>query len=174
MRHEEEFRGWVTANRSALRSTAYLICGDWHLADDFVQEALGRLYGSWPRLISGGNPRAYVQRTVVNLAHDYYRRASNREVPTDEFPETSQQSDLANSYAEVARLMQALRQMPPRQRAVIVLRYWDDLSIDQTAVALRTSSGNVKSQASRGLNTLRDLLTRDYDRAIPKARKGVT
>lgn len=155
---EADFRDWVAGSRGRLRATAYLLCGDWFLADDLVQDALARVYAVWPRVAGRGDPQAYVRRILVNLHLDHRRRPARREVPAAEPPEVTDGVAPAPADGERDRLIAALRQVPPRQRAVLVLRYWDDLSVEQTARALGTSPGTVKSQASRGLDTLRAVL----------------
>lgn len=147
------FRDWATTSRAGLRRTAFLLCGDWSLADDLVQEALIRLYVAWPRLSRSESLRNYSRRVLINLYLDHRRRPSRREQPTDVPP------DVAGVEAEEMQhrdlLLGALRQVPSGQRAVLVLRFWEDLSVNQTAELLDTSPGNVKSQTSRGLVTLR-------------------
>ena len=151
---EAEFRAWVMASRVRLRTTAFLICGDWFLADDLVQDALARLYAVWPRVVQRGDPQAYVRRIVVNLHLDHRRRPARREVLTpDELDGERPEEPSQDEYRD--QLIAALRQVPPPQRAVLVLRYWEDLSVEQTAAVLGTSTGTVKSQASRGLDALR-------------------
>lgn len=170
MRKQEEadFLGWVTAQRSGLRKTAYLLCGDWFLADDLVQEALTRLYAVWPRVSGAGEPGPYVRKVIVNLYVDHRRRPSRRELPSpDAFdgpaPEIPSPSD-----GDRDELMAALREVPRGQRAVLVLRYWEDLSIQQTAATLGTSESNVRSQASRGLDALRTAMQRAADTTEPE------
>ena len=154
---DEEFRGWGQANRPRLRQTAFLLCGDWFLADDLVQDSLIRIFQAWPRIGGGSDLTRYSRRVLVNLYLDHRRRPSRRERPSDSLPEAaSAQPDDGTGYRE--QLVATLRQVPPGQRAVLVLRYFDDLSVEQTAEALGTSAGNVKSQSSRGLATLRNAL----------------
>lgn len=152
---EDDFRAWVSANRDRLRQTAYLLSGDWHLADDLVQDALARAFGVWARVTSRGNPDAYVRKIVVNLHLDHRRRPARREQTMEEFPEVSQAGSFAETADERERLLSALAAVPPGQRAVLVLRFWDDFSIQQTSQALGRSTGHVKSQTSRGLAALR-------------------
>jgi RNA polymerase sigma-70 factor (sigma-E family) len=153
---EADFRSWVSASRSRLRTTAYLLCGDWFLADDLVQDALARLFSVWDRVVAGGDPTAYARRVLVNLSLDHWRRPARREVPHAELPDSGRVVAVGGEDRE--RLIAALRRVPPGQRAVLVLRFWEDLSIEQTAQALGTSAGNVKSQTSRGLDALRAAL----------------
>jgi RNA polymerase sigma-70 factor (sigma-E family) len=158
---DADFLGWVTTRRDGLRKTAYLLCGDWFLADDLVQDALTRLFGVWGRVSGSGDPGPYARKILVNLYLDHRRRPSRREVPLAELPDHggAEQADAVDGDRD--RLMTALRQVPNGQRAVLVLRYWEDLSIEQTAQILGTSASNVRSQASRGLDALRAALEPD-------------
>lgn len=153
---DADFRRWATANREGLRRTAYLLCGDWFLADDLVQDTLIRLVAAWPRLMGSGNPAAYARRVLLNLYLDHLRRPGRRERPTTTVPDHPAPEPGGPGYRE--QLISALREVPPGQRAVLVLRFWEDLSIEQTAQSLNTSPGNVKSQTSRGLATLREAM----------------
>jgi RNA polymerase sigma-70 factor (sigma-E family) len=154
---DEEFRGWAQAHRPRLRQAAFLLCGDWFLADDLVQDSLIRLFDAWPRIGGDSDLTRYSRRVLVNLYLDHRRRPSRRERPSDSLPEApSPQPEEGTGFRQ--QLVAALRQVPPGQRAVLVLRFFDDLSVEQTAEALGTSSGNVKSQTSRGLATLRQAL----------------
>ncbi len=154
---DEQFRRWAQTSRPRMRQTAFLLCGDWFLADDLVQDALVRLYEAWPRIGGGSDLTRYSRRVLVNLYLDHRRRPSRRERPSESLPEAaSTGSDDGTGHRH--QLVAALRQVPPGQRAVLVLRFFDDLSVEQTAEALGTSAGNVKSQTSRGLVTLRHAL----------------
>ncbi len=156
---EADFRGWAAANRGGLRSTAFLLSGDWHLAEDLAQETLARLFSVWDRVAGSGDPSAYARRVLLNLYLDQRKKSWRREEPTDVVPDrAAPQPDGVDGPRD--DLIAALRDVPPGQRAVLVLRYWEDLSVEQTAAALNTSSGNVKSQAARGLDALRAALAR--------------
>ena len=155
---ETEFRDWVMRDRQALRTTAYMLCSDWHLSDDLVQEALARLFAAWPRVRARGDPGAYARRVVVNLYLDHRRRPWRREEPTAVPPEPDPLEDAHPADGVRADVIAALADVPPGQRAVLVLRFWEDLSVEQTARVLNTSEGNVKSQSSRGLAALRSAL----------------
>lgn len=153
--HEEQFRGWVAAQRAGLRRTAFLLCGDWYLADDLVQDALVRILDAWPRLLGAPDLTRFSRKVLVNLYLDHRRRPSRRERPTDSIPE----DQLADADPTTRQLLrEALQEVPSGQRAVLVLRYFEDFSVEQTAETLRTSPGNVKSQSSRGLASLRRAL----------------
>lgn len=155
---DEAFTEFVRTTGSALRRTAYLVCGDWHRADDAVQDALYKLYLAWPRVQRGGNEHAYARRMVVNAAIDTGRRPWRRERSTTLLPELAT-PDPAGAHAERDEVLTALGAVAPRQRACIVLRFYDGLSVEETAAALGCSAGTVKSQTSRGLDNLRQLLT---------------
>lgn len=159
---DEEFRDWAGASRPGLRRTAFLLSGDWFLADDLVQDALVRIYRAWPRLRRRGDLGGYSRRVLVNLFLDHQRRPARRERPTDVIPDLPGPADGADG--ERQKVLDALREVAPRQRAVLILRYWEDLSIGQTAQLLGTSTGTVKSQTSRGLATLREALA---ERGMP-------
>jgi RNA polymerase sigma-70 factor (sigma-E family) len=157
---DREYVEFVEASSTTLRRTAYLVCGDWHRADDVVQDALYKLYLSWAKVDRRGNPLAYARRIVVNAALDIGRRPWRREVPTDQLPERARNDDAADAHAERDEVLSALLELAPRQRACVVLRYYEDLSIEQAAEILDCSPGTVKSQASRGLETLRHTISR--------------
>ncbi|MEP6481790.1 MAG: SigE family RNA polymerase sigma factor [Rhodoglobus sp.] len=154
--HETEFEGFVRAHRSGLRAYAVLLCGDWHLAEDVVQLALIRVYRKWDQ-IRNGAPGAYARRAVTTIVIDQSRRGFvAREIGVADVPETYA------AHSETAldpQLMAALQELPPRMRAVVVLRYVQDLSVDQVAAALGCRPGTVKSQAARGLAKLNTALT---------------
>ena len=148
---EDEFRELYVARAPALRRTAFLLCGDWHLAEDLVQQAFAKLYAAWRR---AERPEAYVHQVLVRSWVDETRRPWRRERPTNAVPETAVSGDVDDR--EVLRA--ALRRVPPRQRACLVLRYFEDLSVTETARVLGCTEGNVKSQTSRGLDALRALV----------------
>ena len=148
---EAEFTAYVEARRPALVRTAYLLCGDAHLAEDLVQAALIKAVGHWRRI--GDNPEPWLRRVMVNDHISRWRRHRGREQLTDVLPEsrgTDPERDLG--------LLAALRALPPRQRAVIVLRYYEDLTERETADALGVALGTVKSQHADALRRLRDLV----------------
>ena len=152
-----DFEQYVAARRTSLRRTAYLLCGDWDRAEDVVQDALARLYVHWRRASQAGSVDAYARRTVVNAFLAEGRRPWRRESSTGTVPDTAYADPTTTSDSRAA-LLQALAQLGPSQRAIVVLRYWDDLSVEETASVLGTSTGNVKSQAARGLAHLRTVL----------------
>jgi len=124
-----------------------------------VQDALTRLFVHWRRAAAAQDFDAYVRRILVNAFLSERRRPWRREQSTDVLPEASY-ADPADGSGDRDALRQALAELGPSQRAVVVLRFWDDLSVEQTADALGCSTGNVKSQSARGLAHLRAALGR--------------
>ncbi|WP_049577620.1 RNA polymerase sigma factor [Streptomyces sp. SBT349] len=162
MRLEEErrFREFAADRARSLRRTAYLLCGDWHLADDLAQTTLIKMYRSWSRLERRGELDAYVRRVLLRTWLDErrrpWRRAENSCSEVPDAPDASAGPEEVADRMEVSGLVhRALLALPPRQRATVVLRYVEDLSVADTAAALRCSTGNVKSQAARGLDAMR-------------------
>jgi RNA polymerase sigma-70 factor (sigma-E family) len=153
---QSEYREFVAHRLDGMRRTAYLLCGDWHTADDLVSVALVKLLRHWRRVSTMEHPDAYVRRTLLRAWLDERRRPWRRENPTRELPDQPARStDGADRLAVLAYLAE----LPPRRRAVLVLRYFCDLSVRETAAVLNCSEGNVKSQTSRALDTLRARLT---------------
>lgn len=150
-----DFDGFVGARSSALLRTAYLLTRDHALAEDLLQTALAKAWFAWRRI--DGDPEAYVRRILVNTYATWWRRKWNGEQPTDELPEpTGTPLHGRPDGSDTSRdLWTALGRLPRRQRAVVVLRYFEDLSEAETARVLGCSVGNVKSQASRALAKLR-------------------
>ena len=152
---DAEFTEFVHASWASLYRTAYLMLGDRTEAEDLVQTTLAKTYASWPKVRDVQAASGYARTVLVNTAASWFRRKSWRnERPTESLPDRGHETDLTDRPA----LIEALAQLPPRQRAVIVLRYYDDLSVAQTATALGCSDGTVKSQTSDALHRLRDLL----------------
>src|SRR5262245_54839672 len=158
-RSVEDFSEFAAASRGQLRRTAYLMCGDWERASDIAQEALIKLYVAWPRLDKVSGLRAYARQTVVNIAIDTLRKKVTQERP-EELPELPVLDDTVANLTERMVIMQALADLPPRQRACVVLRYYEDLSVEEVARTLRCREGTVKSQTARGLVTLRSAFER--------------
>ena len=153
---EAGFREFVGARFQPLRALAYVTCGDWQAAEDAVSGALSRLYLRWDRVAS---PEAYARRAVIRAAIGEKRRPWRREhLAGEAFPEMTT-PDPAVEVDERLRMRAALRRVPPRQRAALVLRFLEGLSVEATAEALGCSPGTVKSQTSRGLDTLRTALS---------------
>lgn len=158
-----EFTAFVQASQASLRRTAYLMCGDWQLASDYVQDALIRVYRHWPRLRGEAEARSYARKAVVSVVIDAKRRRSSTELPTAEVPDVPARSDVTDRTADRDVLTRCLAQVPARQRACLVLRYYDDLSVSEVATALGISEGTVKSQTARGLGTLQAAFARETD-----------
>ncbi|MBL6279847.1 SigE family RNA polymerase sigma factor [Micromonospora fiedleri] len=154
------FAEYFAARSSAMRGTAYLLCGDWHRAEDLVQTAFTKLYLAWHRVSRHEVLDAYLRQIIVRTFLDERRRGWwRREQLDDADPEQPAPIDAPENRLV---MLQALAAVPPRQRAVLVLRYWEDLPVDEVAHLLRCSPGTVKSQAARGLDTLRGLLSPTY------------
>jgi len=153
---EQDYVDYVKARLPRLRKAAYLLCGDVHHADDLVQGTLVALYRNWRRVLAANNLDGYVHRMLVNKFVDEKRlrwtRVSLRNREDLDRPAPADDIDAR------ADIIAALRHLPQGQRAVLVLRFLCDLSVDETASALRCSTGNVKAQTSRGIAALRPLL----------------
>jgi len=158
---DEEFGEFIRDRASLLHQTAYLLCGDWHLAHDLVQDTLVKAYQHWPRVRQADSPDAYVRRILLNEVRGRWRRRE-RAVPVSRFPEGREPvaPDAIDEVTRRAGLLQALLALPLRQRATIILRYLEGMSERETAAALGCSEGTVKSQSARALGTLRDFLDR--------------
>jgi RNA polymerase sigma-70 factor (sigma-E family) len=154
---EAEFVAYVQASSAHLRSTAFVLCGDWHRADDLVQVTFLKLYRVWPRLVRRGELDGYARRMVVRaFLSENRRKWRSREHLAGDLPDVVPAPEW--DHAQRLSVRAALDGVPPKQRVVLVLRYWNDLSVEDTAATLGCSAGTVKSQASRGLATLRKLL----------------
>ena len=155
---EREYEDFVRGRLARLHRTAYLLCGDAHRADDIVQATLTALYVNWKKASEAENIDGYAHRILVRRYLDERRLRWSR-VRLGDVPErTATGAGTEQWVGDRDELMVALRELPKGQRAVIVLRYFDDLSIEATAEALNCSAGNVKSQCSRGLAALREVL----------------
>ena len=152
---EDEFVAFVRASQLGLRRLAYLVCGDWHRAEDIVQTTLAKMYVRWTRIRREEGPEPYVRRAVVNAAIDERRRPWRREQTMPVFPD----GPAVVEPSMDARVIEALLSLPGRQRAVVVLRYIEDLGVTQTAEILGITEGTVKSNAAKGLEALRKLLS---------------
>jgi RNA polymerase sigma-70 factor (sigma-E family) len=153
-----DFHEFASARAGQLFRIAYLVCGDWHEAEDLVQTTLAKLYVAWHRVERTESPDAYARKVLMNTYFSQRRLKRSTETPVAEPPEltaTREDSDLRLT------LVAALRKLPPRSRAVVVLRYVDDHSIESVAQALGISPAAVKSLNSRGLEQLRGLLGSD-------------
>jgi RNA polymerase sigma-70 factor (sigma-E family) len=162
-RDRTAFADFAAARSRALHRAAYLMVGDPQLAQDLVQEALTKTYVAWPRLRDPHNAEAYCRKAITTTAISWFRRkAWNNERPRAELPETSQRGH-DTAVAERDALWRALQDLPPRQRAALVLRYFEDLTEAQTAAAMGCAVGTVKSQVSAALSKLRERLGDDVE-----------
>jgi RNA polymerase sigma-70 factor (sigma-E family) len=156
---EAAFREYATARSPSLLRTAYLLCGDWQRAEDIVSTAVTKLYVSWARASRVEHLDAYTRQIVVRTYLDERRRPWRREHPSEFLPESAAASE--GPAADTARrvdLRRQLARMPGRQRVVLVLRFYEDLSVEQTAALLGCSTGAVKALTTRALTALRGLL----------------
>ena len=153
---ERDYIEYVTARLPRLHRAAYLLCGDADRADDIVQTTITRLYRHWRRASAAANLDGYVHRMLVRTHLDERRLGWSRVLLTSVLPERP--AAAAPSVEVADEIAAALDTLPRGQREVLVLRYFCDLSVEDTAAALRCSSGNVKAQTSRGLAALRRLL----------------
>lgn len=154
---EEGFADFVRAASPRLLTSAWMLCGDPHVAEELVQESLARVYVHWRRA-RADNPTAYARRVLVNLHTDRWRKR-RREVLTDTVPDTDPASGPQVALGLDLDLTQALQALPRRERECVVLRHYLDLSEKDAAATLGVSTGTVKSSTSRGLAALRAALT---------------
>lgn len=154
---QESFDDFVATRSARLLRTAYLLTHDRALAEDLVQTALAKAWFAWGRIET--QPEAYVRRIIVNTYSSWWRRRWNGEVATEELPERHAGAGHPHSEGvsvdDRTDLWRALARLPKRQRAVVVLRFYEDLSEIETAEIMQCSVGTVKSQASRALAKLR-------------------
>ncbi|MGH3648656.1 MAG: SigE family RNA polymerase sigma factor [Micromonosporaceae bacterium] len=156
--HEREFREFVAARSAALLRTAYLLTGDVHHAQDLLQTALMATARRWSRLRDRTQPDAYVRKALYRHQVSRWRRRSHgRETVMATPPERAGQEDHATRTVERDQVLEMLRTLPPKQRAVVVLRYYEDRSETEAAELLGVSVGTVRSQAHRALAKLRAL-----------------
>ncbi len=149
-----EFAG--ARSRQLYRSACLLTGGDTHLAEDLVQETLGRMYLVWGRVARIGNPAGYAQTVLVRNFLAHARRRSSGEQPAAELPDGPGQPGVDATLR--LTLLDALRQLSAKDRTVVVLRYWEDRSIEETADVMHVSSAAVRTRSVRALARLRELL----------------
>ncbi|MEU1722656.1 SigE family RNA polymerase sigma factor [Nonomuraea sp. NPDC005692] len=163
MADRSEYDAFVEASWHRLLRTAYLLARDWGAAEDLVQTALLKTWQAWPRL--GDEREAYVRKIIVNLHVSWWRRRWRKaELTSESPPDRAQAADHMGQADDRELVWQALGRLPARQRAVVVLRFFEDLTEVQTAATLGCSVGTVKSQASRALAKLRVDESFAYDR----------
>ena len=153
---DAEYLAYVHGRTQALRRVAYLLCGDGHQADDLVQETITKLYARWPRLRDVENLDAYVHTMLVRTFLDERRRGWWKVRLFGAAPERPEPAGVAPEDRTVLRA--ALAEVPPRQQAVLVLRYLCDQPVSDVARILGCSEGTVKSQTAHGLTALRRIL----------------
>jgi RNA polymerase sigma-70 factor (sigma-E family) len=166
------FEDFVAAASSRLFTLALLVCGHHRAeAEDLLQGVLERAYRRWGRICRDGDPERYVRRMLVNASVDRWRRLRRKpELPVSEPGAGQAVADQSSVLADRDQLLRALGTLPARQRAVIVLRYLEDLTEAQTSAVLGCSEGTVKSQASRALAKLRDAVSADQNAPGGKER----
>jgi RNA polymerase sigma-70 factor (sigma-E family) len=152
MRDDGDFSDFAEAAVVRLRQTAFLLSRDWHLAQDLTQITLSKVYVKWRRI---DDPHAYAKKILLRAFLDHKRRRSSDELAVEELPEAPTADDGRDLRLT---LFEALGRLPPRDRAIVVLRYWEDLSVRDVAGLLGLSEGNVKIQSMRSLAKLRTLL----------------
>jgi RNA polymerase sigma-70 factor (sigma-E family) len=161
----EDYRRFVQSRAAPLHRAAYLLRGDWHLANDLVQEALARAFRHWRRVRRADNPDAYVHRILINEASRHWRRHRHVTPVADAAAHAAARvppvPDAADRLVDRTELLHALLSLTPRQRATVVLRYLVGMSEREKAGVLGCSQGTVKSQSSRALTALRTYLTRE-------------
>ncbi|MFI7545440.1 SigE family RNA polymerase sigma factor [Actinoplanes sp. NPDC049599] len=158
---DEEFTLFVAAATPRLRRTAYLMCRDWHLAQDLTQLTLAKMYASWARIWRTADLAAYSRRVLMNAVFDQRNRRSGSELVLAALPDRAGPAPAAELHVT---LMDALATLPVRDQAIVVLRHYEDQSVDTVAEILGVSASVVKMQSMRALGRLRELLGEDFAR----------
>ena len=159
-----EFEDMVTSRATVLLRFALMLCGDPHLAEDLVQTVLAKAYRRWSKISKAEQPEAYLKTMIVNEHLGWWRRRSSREVPTAEDSGSYDSYDSSTGHASRDAAWELLTRLPKQQRAVLVLRYYEDLSDEQIAVILGCAASTVRSNATRALATLRSIVpTLDHE-----------
>jgi len=170
--NREAFKGYVAARSAALLRTAYMLTGNKADAEDLLQTALAKTYLAWESIRDRESVDAYVRRIMLNTRTSWWRRRRHvGEFPTDQVPEAPVRHDETERIVLHDALWNALADLPKRQRAMVVLRYYEDLSEAETAVALGVSVGTVKSTTARALAKLRDHVGLRADAEIIGAKR---
>ena len=159
-RDRAEYTAFVAARHRALFRTAYLITGDFHQAEDLLQVALTKAFLSWSKVSAARSPEAYVRRIIANQSVSWWRRRSSGEVPTA-VVEAGTTSGHEPQVTESDETWRALTRLPRQQRAVLVLRYYEDMSEAEIADTLGIARGTVKAHANKALKTLAQQLGAD-------------
>ena len=150
---DQEFHDFVAQRMERWRRSAFLMCQEWHTADDLVSIAIAKIYRHWREVRRADNPEAYAQRILTRTWLSERRRPWRRERSSQLLPD--QPVAAPDQVADLASFAALLRTLGPRQRAVLILRFYFDYSTEQTAEILQVTVGTVKSQTARGLNALR-------------------
>lgn len=158
MSRDEEFTAYLHARQPSLLRTAYLLTGDRHTAEDILQTALAKLYLAWDKIHDRGSVDGYVRRIMVNENNSLWRKPwKKREHASDTIPDSALGAyDDTYDDGRAAALWEVVQSLPPKARAVVVLRYYEQLSEAETADVLGISTGTVKSQCSRAIGALRE------------------
>jgi RNA polymerase sigma-70 factor (sigma-E family) len=151
---EDEYRQFVGNRAASLHRTAYLLCGDWHLANDLVQETFVQTFRHWRQVQRADNQNAYVKRILINEFNRHWRRYGGLPVRADADQSEVAVPDVSDEVVNRADLLRALLTLPARQRATVVLRYLEGMSERETAAVMQCSEGTVKSQTARALTAL--------------------
>jgi RNA polymerase sigma-70 factor (sigma-E family) len=155
---DAEYAAFVASRQTHLRRISYAVCGDWHQAEDILQIALVKLYVAWPRLHRDGREEAYVRQIIVRTNIDDHRRPWRRErLGLDGHDEPVREGP---TLEERSAMFDAIQALPVMQRKTVLLRYWLELSVEETARELGISAGTVKSHSSRALGKLLETLSR--------------
>lgn len=155
---DDEFVEFVQRCSVPLRRTAFLMCGDWHRAEDLVQTTLAKLFRAWSRVRGMDQREAYARRVLMRTVIDESRRFWRREQSSDALPDRAGVGVDTDLSVDLRR---ALASLPVRQRATLVLRHWEDLPVHEVARLLRCTEGTVKSQCAKALTTLRTMIAAD-------------
>jgi RNA polymerase sigma-70 factor (sigma-E family) len=158
---DEEFTAFVESVSTGLRRSAYLMCRDWHLAQDLTQHTLARMYAVWDRIRTGTNLEAYSRRVLMNAVFDQHRRRSGSEIVLAELPDRPDGTPTGAPELRLA-LADALARLAVEDRAILVLRHAEDHSVDTVAAILGVSASAVKMRTARALSRLRTLLGEDF------------
>jgi RNA polymerase sigma-70 factor (sigma-E family) len=150
------FEAYVAARGAALVRFAVVLTGDDHRAEDLVQDVLAKAYLRWDRVLAADPPDVYVRRMIINAAHSWWRRPMNRELPVERTADRPARGELDTTVAERDSMWREISALPTRQRAVLALRYYEDLDDETIARILHCAPATVRTHAMRALNTLRE------------------
>jgi RNA polymerase sigma-70 factor (sigma-E family) len=157
MTEDDEFAEFANAHAERLRTTAFMLCRDWHLAQDLTQNALTKLFLSWRRAVQADNLLAYAQKILLRAYLDHRRRRSSSEA----IPGVLHEPAYRHNPELRLTMLDALGRLPARDRAIVILRYFEDYSVERTAELLDVPATVVKSQTRRSLAKLREMLGAD-------------